>query len=267
MPGDAAVWLIYAGLGVFVGFFSGLLGIGGGAMTVPILGLVFVAFGFAPAQVMPLALGTSLAAIVLATASSARAHLKHGAVRLDIVRGVAPGIAVAGLAAGTIARLMPTALLKGFFFAFVVYITYQIVFGLKPRAGRPVPGRGGLFAVGLLVGGFSGLAGVGGAMISMPFMMSWGLAFHTAIGTGSAISFVVAVAGVAGFVIAGLAEAALPPWTVGYVYVPALVGISVTSVFMAPLGAKVAHRLPVAALKKVFALFILALALKLVASL
>ena len=261
MPGDPLTWLTYAGLGVFVGFFSGLLGIGGGAMTVPILGLVFVASGFAPAQVMPLALGTSLAAIVLATASSARAHLKHGAVRLDIVRGVAPGIAVAGLAAGTIARLMPTALLKGFFFAFVVYITYQIVFGLKPRAGRPVPGRGGLFAVGLLVGGFSGLAGVGGAMISVPFMTMWGVPFR------SAISFVVAVAGVAGFVIAGLAEAALPPWTVGYVYVPALVGISVTSVFMAPLGAKVAHRLPVAALKKVFALFILALALKLVASL
>jgi uncharacterized protein len=267
MPGDPLTWLTYAGLGVFVGFFSGLLGIGGGAVTVPILGLVFVAFGFPAQHVMPVALGTSLAAIVLATASSARAHLQHDAVRKDIVRGLAPGIALAGLAAGTIARLLPTALLKGFFLLFVVYITYTIIFGLKPKTTRPVPGRGGLFGVGLLVGGFSGLAGVGGAMISMPFMMSWGLPFHTAIGTGSAISFVVAVAGVIGFIGAGLSEPALPAWTIGYVYVPAFLGISVTSVFAAPLGAKVAHRLPVGHLKKVFALFILALAAKLFASL
>ena len=267
MPGDPLTWLTYAGLGVIVGFFSGLLGIGGGAMTVPILGLVFVAFGFPPAQVMPLSIGTSLAAIVLATASSARTHLQHDAVRMDLVRGLAPGIVLAGLGAGTVARLVPTALLKGFFLAFVAYICYQIVFGLKPKATRPVPGRGGLFGVGLLVGGFSGLAGVGGAMISMPFMMAWGIPFHTAIGTGSAISFVVAVAGVAGFIAAGLTDPAVPAWTLGYVYVPAFVGISVTSVFAAPLGAKVSHRLPVGHLKKLFALFILALAAKLFASL
>lgn len=267
MPGDPLTWLAYAGLGVFVGFFSGLLGIGGGALTVPILGLVFVAFRFPAAQVMPLAIGTSLAAIVLATASSARAHLQHGAVRRDLVAGLAPGIVLAGLAAGTIAKLLPTALLKAFFLLFVVYITYTIVFGLKPRSRGAVPGRGGLFAIGLLVGGFSGLAGVGGAMISMPFMLSWGLTFHTAIGTGSAISFVVAVAGVAGFVAAGLTEPGLPGWTLGYVYIPAFLGISLTSVFAAPLGAKVAHRLPVGHLKKIFALFILALAAKLVASL
>jgi len=171
MPGDPLTWLTYAGLGVFVGFFSGLLGIGGGAVTVPILGLVFLAYRFPPAQVMPLAIGTSLAAIVLATASSARAHLAHKAVRTDVVRGLAPGIVLAGLMAGTLARLLPTALLKGFFLLFVVYITYTILFGLKPRTTRPLPGGTGLFGVGLLVGGLSGLAGVGGAMISMPFML------------------------------------------------------------------------------------------------
>ena len=267
MPPDVAAGLTFAGLGLFVGFFSGLLGIGGGAMTVPILGLVFVAFKFPPAQVMPLAIGTSLAAIVLATASSARAHLQHDAVRKDLVAGLAPGIALAGLAAGTIAKLLPTALLKGFFLVFVVYITYTIVFGLKPRPTGSVPGRGGLFAIGLLVGGFSGLAGVGGAMISMPFMLYWGLTFHNAIGTGSAISLVVAIAGVTGFIGAGLSVPDLPAWTVGYVYIPAFLGISITSVFAAPLGAKVAHRLPVGHLKKIFALFILALAAKLFASL
>jgi uncharacterized membrane protein YfcA len=267
MPGEALTWLTYAVLGVFVGFFSGLLGIGGGAMIVPTLGLAFVAFGFAPDQVMHLSLGTSLAAILLATASGAREHHAHGAVRGDIVRGLAPGIVVAGLAAGAIARVAPVAFLKYFFLAFVFYVTAQILFGLKPSRTRPMPGPGGLFGVGALIGGLSGLAGVGGAMISVPFMTIWGVPFRSAVGTSAAISFVVAVAGTIGYVVAGLTVPALPDWTVGYVYLPALLGISVTSVFVAPLGARLAHRLPVDLLKKAFAVFLLALAVKLIASL
>jgi uncharacterized membrane protein YfcA len=267
MAGEALTWLTYAGLGVLVGFFSGLLGIGGGSMIVPTLGLVFVAFGFPPDQVMHLSLGTSLAAILAATASGARAHHAHGAVRADIVKGLAPGIAVAGLAAGAIARVAPVALLKYFFLAFMFYVTAQILFGLKPRRERPLPGRAGLFGVGALIGGLSGLAGVGGAMVSVPFMTWWGVPFRTAIGTSAAISFVVAAAGTIGFVAAGLTEPSLPPWTVGYVYLPALLGISVTSVFVAPWGARLAHRLPVGLLKKVFAVFLLALAAKLSVSL
>ena len=267
MPGEALTWLTYAGLGVVVGFFSGLLGIGGGSMIVPILGLVFVAFGFPPDQVMHLSLGTSLAAILLATASGARAHHQHGAVRGDIVRGLAPGIAVAGVAAGAIARVAPVAFLKYFFLAFMFYVTTQILFGLKPGRERPIPGTRGLFGVGALIGGLSGLAGVGGAMVSVPFMTMWGVPFKSAIGTSSAISFVVAVAGTVGYIVAGLTVPSLPPWTVGYVYVPALVGISVTSVFVAPWGARLAHRLPVGHLKKIFAIFLLALAVKLITSL
>jgi uncharacterized membrane protein YfcA len=141
MPGEALTWLTYAVLGVFVGFFSGLLGIGGGAMIVPTLGLAFVAFGFAPDQVMHLSLGTSLAAILLATASGAREHRVHGAVRGDIVRGLAPGIVVAGLGAGAIARVAPVAFLKYFFLAFVFYVTFQMLFGLKSwsAASRALP--------------------------------------------------------------------------------------------------------------------------------
>jgi uncharacterized membrane protein YfcA len=159
------------------------------------------------------------------------------------------------------------AFLKYFFLAFVIYVTAQILFGQGPRAARPLPGRAGLFGVGALIGGLSGLAGVGGAMISVPFMTMWGVPFRTAIGTSAAISLVVAVAGTAGFVAAGLAVPDRPPWTVGYVYLPALLGISVTSVFAAPWGARLAHRLPVGHLKKAFALFLLALAVKLITAL
>jgi uncharacterized membrane protein YfcA len=267
MPGEALTWLTYAGLGVVVGFLSGLLGIGGGAVIVPTLGLVFVAFGFAPDLVMHLALGTSLAAIVVATGSGAREHHAHGAVRLEVVRGVAPGVIVAGFAAGAVARMASVAFLKYFFLAFMLYVTAHILFGRPPTRHRPMPGRVGLFGVGALIGGLSGLAGVGGAMISVPFMTMWGVPFKSAIGTSAAIGFVVAVSGTLGYVAAGYTQAALPAWTLGYVYLPALLGISVTSAFFAPLGARLAHRLPVATLKKAFALFLLVLSVKLIVSL
>lgn len=130
-----------------------------------------------------------------------------------------------------------------------------------------MPGRAGLVGVGALIGGISGLVGVGGAMISLPFMAFWGVPFRSAIGTSAAISLVVAIAGTIGYVGAGVTVPSLPAWTLGYVYLPALLGISVTSVFVAPWGARLAHRLPVEVLKKAFAVFLLALAVKLIASL
>ena len=267
LPAELLPWLTYAALGVFVGFFSGLLGIGGGSMIVPVLGLTFVAFGFSPDQVLHLSLGTSLAAMIVATASATRAHHRHGAVRWDIVKGLAPGIAIAGLASGVIARALPLAFLKAFFLCFMAYVAWQIVFGLKPKPGHALPGPLATAAVGAGIGGLSALAGVGGAMLSVPFMMYCSVGFHHAIATSAAISFVVSVAGAIGFVAAGFGESGLPPGSVGYVYVPAFVGISLTSIFLAPVGARVAHRTPVGVLKKVFAVFLLLLAAKLAYSL
>jgi uncharacterized membrane protein YfcA len=267
LPTELAPWLTYAALGVFVGFFSGLLGIGGGSMIVPVLGLTFVAFGFSPDQVLHLSLGTSLAAMIISTASSAFAHHRLGAVRWDIVKGLAPGIAIAGLASGVIARALPLAFLKVFFLCFMGYVAYQIIFGLKPRPGHAMPGSLGTAAVGVAIGILSALAGVGGAMLSVPFMMYCNVDFKRSIATSAAISFVVSCAGAIGFVGAGLSESGLPPGSIGYVYVPAFAGISLTSIFLAPVGAKAAHRMPVATLKKFFAFFLLVLAAKLAYSL
>jgi uncharacterized membrane protein YfcA len=260
-------WLTYAALGVFVGFFAGLLGIGGGSMIVPVLGLTFVAFNFPPDQVLHLSLGTSLAAMIISTASSTYAHHRLGAVRWDIVKGLAPGIAIAGLASGVIARALPLLFLKVFFLCFMAYVAYQIIFGLKPNPGHALPGPLGTAAVGLGIGVLSALAGVGGAMLSVPFMMYCNVDFKRAIATSAAISFVVSCAGAIGFIGAGFGEPGLPPGSLGYVFVPAFVGISLTSIFLAPLGARTAHRMPVANLKKVFALFLLVLAGKLAYSL
>jgi uncharacterized membrane protein YfcA len=267
LSGDLLPWLTYAALGVFVGFFSGLLGIGGGSMIVPVLGLTFVAFSFSPDQVLHLSLGTSLAAAIIATASGTREHHRHGAVRWDLVKALAPGIALAGLAAGAIARAAPLAFLKVFFLCFMGYVAFQVLFGLKPRPGGKLPGPMGSALVGVAIGGLSALAGVGGAMLSVPYMMYCNVGFHHAIATSAAISLVVAVSGALGFVAAGWTEAGLPPGSLGYVYLPAFLGISLTSVFFAPLGAKAAHRLPVGVLKKVVVVFLLGLAAKLAYSL
>ena len=267
LPPELVPWITYAALGVFVGFFSGLLGIGGGSMIVPVLGLTFVAFNFSPDQVLHLSLGTSLAAMIISTASSTVAHHRLGAVRWDIVKSLAPGIAVAGLASGVVARALPLTFLKVFFLSFMGYVAYQIIFGLKPKPGHALPGPLGTAAVGFGIGSLSALAGVGGAMLSVPFMMYCNVGLHQAIATSAAISFVVSVAGAIGFIGAGFGEAGLPPWSIGYVYLPAFIGISLTSIFLAPLGARTAHRMPVATLKKMFALLLLVLAAKLAYSL
>jgi uncharacterized membrane protein YfcA len=267
LPPDLVPWLTYAALGVFVGFFSGLLGIGGGSMIVPVLGLTFVAFGFSPEQVLHLSLGTSLAAMIVSTASSTVAHQRLGAVQWGIVKGLAPGIAIAGLASGVIARALPLTFLKVFFLCFMGYVAYQIIFGLKPKPGHAMPGALGTAAVGLGIGVLSALAGVGGAMISVPFMMYCNVDFKRAIATSAAISFVVSCAGAIGFIAAGFGEPGLPPGSIGYVYLPAFIGISLTSIFLAPLGARTAHRMQIASLKKMFAFFLLVLAAKLAYSL
>jgi uncharacterized protein len=260
-------WLVYAALGVFVGFFAGLLGIGGGSMIVPVVGLTLVAFDFTPERVLHLSLGTSLAAMIVSTASSIYEHHRHEAVRWDLVKGLAPGITVAALAAGFIARATPVPILKFFFLCFMLYVAGQVIFGRKPRPGRGVPGPLATTAVGLGIGGLSALAGVGGAMLSVPYMMYCNVNLRHAIASSAAISFVVSVTGAVGFVAAGLREPGLPEWTLGYVYLPAFLGISLTSIFFAPLGAKLVHRMPVETLKKIFVLFLLVLAGKLVYSL
>jgi uncharacterized membrane protein YfcA len=188
-------------------------------------------------------------------------------VRWQVVKGLAPGIVLAGLASGLIARAAPLVFLKAFFLAFMAYVAYQIIFGLKPTPARTLPGPSATAAVGLAIGALSSLAGVGGAMLSVPFMLYCSVGFKEAIATSSAISLTVSIAGTIGFVAAGLGEAGLPEGSLGYVYLPAFLGISLTSIFLAPVGARTAHRLNVATLKKAFALLLLLLAGKLAYSL
>ncbi|MDR1062473.1 MAG: sulfite exporter TauE/SafE family protein [Azoarcus sp.] len=255
-------WLAYPLLGVAVGFLAGLLGIGGGGVMVPMLTTFFLAQGFPREQVLHMALGTSMATIALTSVSSLRAHHAHGAVQWVIVRRITPGI-LAGTFAGTfVASRLGAVPLAVCFACFMTFVAVQMLCNAKPKPSRELPGRAGMSAAGLFIGAVSALVAIGGGSLSVPFMVWCNVRVQHAIGTSAAIGFPIALAGTAGYLVNGWREAGMPPFTLGYVYLPALMLAGGVSVLVAPFGAACAHRLPVAALKKAFAGMLILLVVK-----
>jgi len=258
---------LYLATGLFAGFLAGLLGVGGGLVIVPVLAMIFAAAHFPAEHIMHLALGTSLASILFTSISSLRAHHAHGAANWQVVRGISPGIVVGTLLGTLLAAQLSTFFLKVFFIVFIYYVAAQMLLNIKPKPSRQLPGAAGLFAAGGVIGGVSSLVGIGGGTLSVPFMTWCNVKLHQAIGTSAAIGFPIAAAGALGFVLNGLMAQNLPEYSWGFVYLPALAGLVVASVLTAPLGAKLAHRLPVAKLKKIFAALLLVLGTRMLVSL
>ncbi|APV49665.1 hypothetical protein BWI17_08230 [Betaproteobacteria bacterium GR16-43] len=256
----------YLGIGAVVGFLAGLLGIGGGLIIVSSLALMFAAHGFPPPYIMHLALGTSLAAIIAGAWSSFRTHHKHGAVDWSIVKTMVPGLFAGVLAGVVVARFVPTGALKTVFLFFLGVITITMVFDVKPSARRALPGPNGVRAWGVAIGAASSLFGGGAAAIGVPLFTWCSMTVHRAIGTCAAMGFFLAIAGTVGYAIAGWSVPGLPEWSVGFVYLPAFVGISAASVLTAPFGARLAHKLRGPTLRRIFALFLIATGIKLAIS-
>ncbi len=253
-------WLVYAALGAFVGFIAGLLGVGGGAVTVPVLLWVFKVQGVPHEHSMHVALATSLACIVFTAAASVREHNARGAVDWRIFRGVTPGVVVGGLLGSFIASLIATNPLKIIFAIFLFYVAVQIVIDRKPAPTRQLPARAVLAAVGVAIGAVSSVVGIGGAALSIPYMIWCNVPMRSAIGTSSAIGVPIALASVAGYVLSGWRVADLPAPHLGYVYLPAVLGITVVSMLVVPLGARLSHRSSIGTLKRVWAVFLFLLA-------
>lgn len=259
--------LIYLALGAFTGFFAGLLGIGGGSVMVPLLVIAFTAQGFPAGEVLHLALGTSMAAIVFTSLSSLRTHHQHGAILWPVVKAITPGILLGTLIGTKIASHIPTQTLAIIFASFITYVSVQMTLNFKPKPSRELPGTFGLSLVGGGIGAFSCLVAIGGGALSVPFMTWCNVRVQNAIATSSAIGFPIALGGAIGFILNGLAATALPEGSFGYVHVPSLGGLVVASVLTAPIGARLTHRLPVTTLKRAFAGILLLLAVKMVWSL
>ena len=247
-------------LGLCTGFLAGLLGLGGGMLMVPVLTILLAAKGYPETIVVKMAVATSLATICFTSLSSVRAHHQRGAVMWPVAMLLAPGIVVGSFLGSQIAAALPSRILGIVFAVFVTFSATQMLLNRKPKPSRTLPGRAGMFGVGNGIGMLSSLVGAGGAFVSVPFMTWCNVPIHQAVATSSALGFPIALAGTIGYLIAGWGLPAMPAGSIGYLFWPGLVVLSVASMATAPWGAKVAHSMDIAPLKRVFAVVLYCLA-------
>ena len=256
-------WPIYLLLGAIVGFFAGLLGIGGGLIMVPVLTFIFGTQHFPPDRILHLALGTTMAAIIFTSVSSLRTHHAHGAVNWQIVKYITPGIIIGTLGGATLVSALPSRVLSIIFVVFIYYAATQMLLKTTPKPSRMLPGRLGMFGAGGLIGAISSLVAIGGGLLTVPFLSICNVRLQHAIGTAAAVGFPIAVAGTIGYIANGMAQPQpLPEYSLGYVYLPALGWVVLASMLTAPLGAKTTHIVQTAMLRKIFVVLLYLLGTK-----
>jgi uncharacterized membrane protein YfcA len=248
--------------GAVAGLMAGLLGIGGGLVIVPALAFLFAVQGVADAHLMHMAVGTSLAAIVPTAIASLLAHHRRDSVDWMAVRALIPGIVVGGLGGAWLARQVSSPGLALCFGVFEILVALQLWRGTKPVAHRGLPGAAGMTVAGTTIGAVSALLGIGGGTLTTPFLLWHGVDIRRAVGTSAACGLPVALAGAAGFAVSGLSIVVQRDWATGFIYWPAVAGIVLSSVLLAPLGARLAHYLPRPVLQRLFALFLLMVGVK-----
>jgi uncharacterized membrane protein YfcA len=247
--------------GALAGTAAGLLGIGGGVIIVPVLSLVFAREGVPDDVLIKVAVGTSLATIVVTAISSIYAHHRKGAVIWDLAKTMSPGVIAGSLSGAWLADKIPAYWLTIGFIVFLLMISIQMSMGNRSSL-RPLPSVYGLRFVSFVVGIISAMMGIGGGALHVPYLSLHGVAVKKAIATAATVGFPLALASSVGFVLTGLDETGLPAHSIGYVNLPAFGGVVAASILFAPLGARLAHRLPDIVLKRIFAVFLGFLALK-----
>ncbi|MBU2875995.1 sulfite exporter TauE/SafE family protein [Marinobacter salexigens] len=257
-----SVFAIYMMLGAFAGTLAGLFGIGGGLIIVPVLIFSFGAQGFSLEIAAHMAVGTSLATIVFTSLSSIRSHHGHGAIRWDVFRPMAFGIVAGAFIGAWTAALLSGAMLELIIGVFVILVGLKMLFEVNPSPSRNVAGNTGLAGAGAGIGWASAIFGIGGGTLTVPYLSWSNVRMQQAVGTSAACGLPIAIAGAIGNVWTGWSEPALPEYSFGYIYLPALIGIILTSVLFARVGANLAHRLNAKVLRRVFAILLLLVGLR-----
>jgi len=255
-------YLLYLATGLFTGLLSGLLGVGGGLIMVPVLSFIFTGLGFAKEFIMQMALGTSLAVIFFTSLASSRAHHQHHNVDWAIVKKVALGIILGAFLGSLVASKFDASLLKALFVIYVFLVAFQILSNYTPNPARTLPSSPALNCVGIVIGWVSSFVGIGGGTISVPFLIYCNNDTKRAIGTSSAIGLPIALAGAIGYMVSGQQISNLPSHSLGFVYLPAFAIIAFASLISAPLGAVLVQKLAVKKLKKIFAILLIAIGCK-----
>lgn len=247
--------IIYLLIGAIAGFTAGLFGVGGGLIIVPILYIVFTQMNYDPNVIMHIAVGTSLATTIVTSISSVTAHHKKGAVLWQVFRNLAPGLVLGSFLGAGVADLMSGQHLQLLIGVFAVWMAYKMFRGAHAviDPNRHLPSAILQFAAGGGIGIASAIFGIGGGSLTVPFLNRHGVVMQKAVATSAACGLPIAVAGAIGFMWFGAREYIDVPNTIGYVHIYAFLGISTMSFITAKFGAKVAHRLSAAMLKKCFA--------------
>lgn len=252
----------YLAVGAVAGVLAGLLGIGGGIVVVPALLYFFHLAHFPGQMVMHMAVGSSLATVVFTSMASSYAHHRRGAVLWPTVTRLVPGIVLGAWLGAAIADYLPGNVLRTVFGCFELLVAVQIIFGFKPAAHRSLPSTPGLSAAGGVIGAISSILGIGGGTLTVPFLLYCNVAIREAVASSAACGLPIALAGTIGFVVTGWGNPLLPSGSTGYIYWPAVGGIAAASLMAAPLGAWLAHTLPVATVKRAFAVLLVVVGLR-----
>ncbi|AZQ85267.1 sulfite exporter TauE/SafE family protein [Colwellia sp. Arc7-635] len=259
-----SVFIACALLGAIVGFFAGLLGIGGGLIIVPVLVYLLPLMGISAELAFPMALATSLASIIFTSSSAAFAHHKNGNIPWSIARKLVLSVAIGALLGAVIAGMLSLKALTIIFASAVLILAAYMFLSIKVQRSVTLPTRWGLQSIGLFTGVLASLMGIAGGAILVPILMYCSLSMRQAIGVATASGIIVAFFGALGYVVIGFGQSDLPPWSIGYIYLPALLGIVLTSSLFAPLGVKAGAKLPLSYMKKGFALFLMLVAFKMI---
>ena len=255
-PGGVVEFLVYLVLGGFAGVLAGLFGVGGGMIIVPVLVYSFALQGFSPEVLTHMAVGTSLATIAFTSINAIRAHHLKGAVRWALFVWMTLGILVGTVLGAFTAALIDGPVLQRIIGVFAIFVAAQMAFEWKPKAALDVPGKPGLTLAGGFIGWASAIFGIGGGSLTVPFLVWRSVPMQQAVATSSACGLPIALAGALSFIFTGWHVEPLPDWSLGYVYLPAVVGIAATSMLSAGFGARLAHRLSQRLLKRLFALLL-----------
>jgi uncharacterized membrane protein YfcA len=260
---DVTYLAFYALLGIFAGILAGMLGVGGGLIIVPVLIWLFTLQGFEYEVISHAAIGTSLASIITTAISSAAAHHRHGAVNWQVVGQLAAGLFAGGLLGAWVASDLDTRILQLVFGIFAVSVGLQMFFKAKAVSQRLLPSWPVMNLVGAIIGTISGIVGIGGGSMTVPFLTWHNVTIRQAVATSSACGLPIAVAGFIGFMATGWGNASMPGYSWGYIYLPALISVALLSVLFAPVGAKLAHSVPVGLLKRFFSVLLMIVGIKL----
>lgn len=249
---------IYLIIGAFAGIMAGLFGIGGGIIIIPALATIFMHNVMMPsADVMQMAVGTSLATVIITATSAIYAHHKAKAVVWPLALMMVPGLAIGAVVGAIITQYLPSTYLRIIFSIFLAIVSFRMFLKETPINMELALTQSAIRIGSVIIGMLSSILGVGGGTLLVPFLLRCQLDMHKATGTSVACGLAVATVATICFMVTGWSSGVHMPWATGYIYWPAFFGIAVSSFLFAPLGAALGHRLPTRFLKRIFAIFLL----------